>query len=161
MGMCDYPAGIPTVTGTNGVVVNPANPMQLLVNRRDHSMRARIKAIRWGDITPPSMTGNVTAMAYGMDNPSAAYVGTSTGQLFLRTSGSGVPLPVTSYPGGAKVDAIAVDRSDWEKAAIISDNGNLYYTTDHGANWTNIRGNAGNVLRFMRTIRVPGSARTK
>jgi hypothetical protein len=101
------------------------------------------------------MTGSVTAFAYGTDNPSAAYVGTSTGELFLRTAGNRAPVRVPNYPGaGVKVDDIAVDRSDWQRAVIISGDGRLLFTTDAGGHWNNIRGNVGDVLVFMRKIEI-------
>jgi hypothetical protein len=93
------------------------------------------------NITPGGLNGAITALAYGRDNPNAIYVGTSTGQLFLRTAGNGAPAFLASYPGaGAQVDAIAVDRSDWRKAVVLGDDGRLFYTSDGGQSWHNIRG---------------------
>jgi hypothetical protein len=109
------------------------------------------------DITPAGMSGNISAFAYGVDNPSAAYVGTSSGQLFLRGSGTGPPTQVTSYSGWlAQVNDIAVDRSDWRKAAIINADRIVLYTADAGATWTNIQGNVGDVLQFLRKIELIG-----
>jgi hypothetical protein len=113
------PAGVPTVTGTRGAVVNPVNPRQLLVAHGNQLLESSDRADSVRDITPQAMRGAVTALAYGTDNSSVAYVGTTSGELFLRTAGNGVPLPVANYPGnGAEVDDIAVDRAIPRSAAI-------------------------------------------
>src|SRR4030095_8708636 len=104
------PAGVPPVTGARGAGVNPVNPRQLLVAHGNQLLESSDRADSVRDITPQAMRGAVTALAYGTDNSSVAYVGTTSGELFLRTAGNGVPLPVANYPGnGAEVDDIAVD----------------------------------------------------
>jgi hypothetical protein len=157
-GIAVQPAGMPSVTGPQGAIVNPANPMQLLWAGSTAGGKLSESPDRGDstrDITPGDMSGDVTAFAYGTDNPSAAYVGTSTGQLFLRSAGNGVPVRVATYPGaGAKVDDIAVDRSNWRRAVVISDDGRLLFTVDAGEHWNNIRGNVGDVLLFMRKIEI-------
>ena len=157
-GAAVQPAGMPTVTGTHGAIVNPANPMQLLWAGSTAGGKLSESPDRGGstrDITPGDMTGAVTAFAYGTDNPSAAYVGTSTGQLFLRQAGNGPPQRVATYPGtGSPVDDIAVDRNNWQRAVVISNDGRVLFTADAGAHWNNIRGNIGDVLEFMRKIEI-------
>jgi hypothetical protein len=147
------PASVSTVTGPRGVVVNPVNPMQLLISGGNRVLESPDQGDTVRDITPLGLAGTVSSLAYGTNNPSVAFVGTSTGQLFLRMSGNGALLPVANYPGNrAKVDDISVDATDWQKAVTISDDGRLLLTLDGGNHWTNIRGNVGEVLNFMRRI---------
>jgi hypothetical protein len=141
------------VTGPRGVVVNPANFEQLLISGGNRVLESADRGDSVSDITPPGLTGTVTSLAYGTMNPSVVFVGTSTGQLFLRRNGNGAPARVPTYPGnGAAVDDIAVDATDWRRAVTISDDGRLLLTLDGGDHWTNIRGNVGDVLKFMRSI---------
>jgi hypothetical protein len=146
------PAGITALNSIRCLAVNPANPQQLMVQA------ALLESMDQGDtvrnITPVGLYGMVSAVAYGADNPSAAYVGTSSGQLFLRKNGNGPPSQVKNYPGQAQVGDIAVDRSDWRKAAIFDMNAAVFFTADAGGTWTNIRGNIGNVVQLMRKIEI-------
>jgi hypothetical protein len=147
------PAAIPSVTGPRGVVVNPADPRFLLVSTAGRVLESPDRGDTVRDITPQGLAGAVRCLAYGTDNPSVAFVGTSSGQLFLRQNGDGAPAPVPNYPGnGAAVDNIAVDATDWRRAVTISDDGRLLLTVDGGGSWTNIRGNVGDMLNFMRSI---------
>jgi hypothetical protein len=147
------PAAIPTVRGPNGIAVNVGNPMELLVNGGNKLFVSPDQGDSVKDITPPTLTGNITALAFATDAPSAAYVGTDTGQLFVREPGDEVLSPVTAYPGnGVPVNDIAVDRRDWTRIAIISNDGNIYYQPEGGRNWANIRGNIADLLRVERSI---------
>jgi hypothetical protein len=151
------PAAMPTLKGDQPLVVNPANPKQLLFAGGQSASKLFETPDRGDtitDITPPGLTGAITAVAYGASNPSAAYVATSTPQLFLRTSGTGSPRLVGNFPGTAAIADIAVDRNDWRRAVVLSQDGALFFTTNGGATWNNIRGNIGSALRFMRTIEV-------
>jgi hypothetical protein len=92
-------------------------------------------------------------MAYGTDMADMAYVGSTSGQMFLRQNVNGVFLLLPNYPGnGAQVDDIAVDASDWRRAVTISNDGRILMTVDGGNQWVNLRGNAGAALIFMRSI---------
>jgi hypothetical protein len=145
-------ASITALNSIRCLAVNPANPQQLMFQA------ALLESMDQGDtvrnITPVNLSGVVSAIAYGADNPSAAYVGTSSGQLFLRTDGNGPPSLVNNYPGQAQVRDIAVDRSDWRKAAMFDMNDAVFFTADAGGTWTNIRGNIGNVVQYMRKIEI-------
>jgi photosystem II stability/assembly factor-like uncharacterized protein len=150
------PAGITTLISIRCMAVNPANPQQLmacpiqpalLLESPDHGDHVR-------DITPVGLSRNVSAIAYGADNPSAVYVGTSSGQLFLRTNGNGPPARVPNYPGQAHVGDIAVDRTDWRKAAMFGLDGGVFFTADAGGTWANIQGNSGDLVQFMRKIEI-------
>jgi hypothetical protein len=87
----------------------------------------------------------VNAMAYGgmrggQPNSDVLWVGTN-GQLLLRTSGAGLPAPVTSYPGTG-VLGIAVDRDDWQHVFVLDTAGSVYETHDAGqTSWTNLTAN--------------------
>jgi hypothetical protein len=149
------PAGVPTVSGAHGAIISPSDPRQLVVAVGQRLFESQDQGDTVRNITPAGVTSNLSAFSYGTDNPSAIYVGTTAGQLFLRTNGNGAPVALVSYPGaGFQVDDIAVDHSDWRRAAVISDDGRVFFTIDAGAHWTNIRGNVGDVIRFMRKIEV-------
>ena len=145
-------ASIPALNSSRCLAVSPGNPQQLMFQA------ALLETMDQGDtvrnITPVGLSGVVSAVAYGADNPSVAYVGTSSGQLFLRTNGNGPPSKVQNYPGQAQVGDIAVDRSDWRKVAMFDMNGAVFFTADAGGTWANIRGNVGDVVQFIRKIEI-------
>jgi protocatechuate 3,4-dioxygenase beta subunit len=149
------PATVQAINPPRGVAVNPNIPNQLLVASGNRLLESPDQGDTVADITPAGMTGNISVVAYGTNNPNAAYVGTSSGQLFLRTAGNGAPQLVGNYPGaGVQVSAIAVDRNDFRKVVIISADGRLLFNanTTAGTAWTNLRGNVAASLAFMRTI---------
>jgi photosystem II stability/assembly factor-like uncharacterized protein len=149
------PAAIPEVHGPEGkgIAVNIGNPMELLVNGLNKLFVSPDQGDSVRDITPPTLTGNITALAFAADVPGVAYIGTDGGQLFVREPGQDVPLPVLDYPGhGFPVNDIAVDRGDSARVAILSADGAIYFRAGGGLNWANIRGNIDEVLSFERTI---------
>jgi hypothetical protein len=144
------PAGLPE--GTYLIAVSPADPMRMLIAAKSRLHESTSQGDTVADITPPTMTGHVTAFVYGVDNADAAYVGTSTGQLFVRSDAAGALGRAQAYPEGPQVDEIALDLNDWRRAAVISNDGKVLYTIDGGANFANIRANVGDVIQLMQTI---------
>jgi hypothetical protein len=82
------------------------------------------------DVTPPAISGPVTALAYGgaaggVANPDVAVVGTQTGQLFVRTQLGGGPAPYANFGlvqtfAGSVVRSISLDPSDWHTAYVVT-----------------------------------------
>jgi len=113
-----------------------------------------------GRVDPANIFNNLAyhpmvygGMSGGVANANLIWVG-GGGNLYLRTSGTGMPSQVTTYPGST-VLAIAVDRTDWHTAVILDADGRVWRTSDAGAtsaNWTNLTGNLGSVPGSWRTI---------
>jgi hypothetical protein len=141
------------------IAVNVGNPMELLLvpkNGGNKLFQSPNQGVSVRDITPSTLTGTVTALAFATAR--VPYVGTSTGQLFVRESNE-VLLPVTDYPGnGVQVNDIAVDCRNDSRVAIISKDGNIYYRPgiyyhpNGGTDWVNIRGDICNALSLLRCI---------
>lgn len=78
--------------------------------------------------------------------------------VYVRTSGGGAPSQTSGAPGTAFPVDIAVDSTDWHKAYVINQNGQVYYTSDTGTTWTDVTGNLGSGTTDLRTITfIPGS----
>jgi len=158
-GVVDFPAGL---RDADFIAVSPADPARILVRHgaklyESHDLGDSIP----DDLTPNGAIDNVSAIAYGTNNVDgtknvyAAYAGTSMGPLFglfVRFAAGEGFARAQGYPEGAQVDAIALDRTDWRRAAIISDDGKVLYTMDGGTHFADIRANVGDILRFMRKI---------
>jgi hypothetical protein len=111
-------------------------------------------------ITAVGFGRNATAMVYGgrsggVDNLNLIWAVAGAG-VFVRTSGSGAPLAVTS-PGSRPLRDVAIDPTDWQKAYVIDDQ-SVFYTSNTGGSWTNVTGNLGSSTTDLRTIAfIPGS----
>jgi hypothetical protein len=113
-----------------------------------------------GNYRPANPVGQVTAMVYGgfiagSPNTQVMYVGAG-GQLWIRTSGGGMPAVSTTYPGSG-VRAVQTDYTDWRIAYVLDSLGRVWRTTDAGAtagNWTNVTGNLASLATDLRTIEV-------
>jgi hypothetical protein len=79
------------------------------------------------------ISGNVSAIAYGVNNGNAAYFGTSGSQVFYRST-SGPTFQATQYAGAGVVE-IAVDPYDSATAYVLDANGVMWRTQDAGMNW--------------------------
>ncbi|MDX1998077.1 MAG: RTX toxin [Thermoanaerobaculia bacterium] len=81
-------------------------------------------------------------IAYGAaGNPDAIYVG-STDRIFVRTGAYPAPFSQSlTYPGaGRTVTDLVLDPADAARAFVIN-TGQVFFTTDSGATWTNATGN--------------------
>jgi subtilisin-like proprotein convertase family protein len=118
-----------------------------------------------GDTVTALGFGTATAMVYGgrasgVDNLDLIYAIYGTG-VYVRTSGSGAPLLTAASPGTANLRDVAVDPTDWHKAYVVNDSGQVWSTTNNGGSWTNVTGNLGSGTADLRTLVVvigaPGS----
>lgn len=94
------------------------------------------------NVTPTGMTGRVSAMAYGgrragVNFNQILYVGTSTGQLWLRGEFGVTFSNVAPVPGGGAVTDVEMDPDDWRRAFVVQ-GGRVYETQNAGVNWTEV-----------------------
>jgi hypothetical protein len=85
------------------------------------------------DVTPPGMTGTISAMAYTASMYNYAWAGTSKGELFIRSTFPGSFVAVSS-PTTSAIASIAVDPNNIETACILANN-QVFETTDGGTSW--------------------------
>ena len=101
---------------------------------------------------PANAIGEVSAYAYGHNqNPNVIYVG-AAGSLLLRSSPSGLPQAITTYPGGPPV-GISLDSNDWRRAYVLDAQGRVFRTNDAGstaAGWSEL---TGDLPRFTGDVR--------
>jgi hypothetical protein len=132
VGTPDHPLDQDSLGGDQSFpfVLNPFNSSRLLLGR--HSL---YESMDGGDtltnITPAGMAEGITALAYGVDNPDAAYVG-APGQLFVRSGPGATFTKVATWTQG-KPNQIVVDPDDYRHAYILSDDGRIWMTNDAGA----------------------------
>jgi hypothetical protein len=85
-------------------------------------------------------------MLNGVNFPDVLWIGTVNqagqqhGQVLFRESGSTMPQPLAAYQGGP-VRAIAVDASNYQRAAVLDTSGHVYYTFNKGASFVDVTGN--------------------
>ena len=96
------------------------------------------------NVTPPGMTGHVTAFEYGGKRNGVSFnqvlfVGTSTGQVFRRGE-FGTAYTELTLPGTGAITDIAKDPDNWRNV-FIARGGRVYGSTDGGDNWNDL--NAG------------------
>ncbi len=155
-GVIDTPAQLPVGAW---IAVSPVTPGRLLI-RQDGRLK---ESLDWGnnavDVSPPGYQGEAWGLAYGADKADAAYAGTNAGLLFVRAPGVNVFERAASYPG-ANPGPIAVDLTDWRRAAIIDQHNKVLYTIDGGTYFADITGNAFNALQDqqLRTIEIVTTA---
>jgi hypothetical protein len=92
------------------------------------------------NITPVGMTGTVRSLAYGGRRDGTAYsqiayIGTTTGQLWVRGETGGFVLRPVG--GSNQISDIVLDPDDWRIAYVLRGNG-VFMTVDGGANFTPI-----------------------
>ncbi|HEY6138889.1 MAG TPA: RTX toxin [Thermoanaerobaculia bacterium] len=110
---------------------------------------------RGDTITALGLNLQVTAAVYGgrasgVDNLDLIWAVAGSG-VYVRTSGSGTPAATSASPGGTLRD-IAVDSTDWHKAWVVNDNGQVFYTSNTGSSWTDVTGNLGSGTTDLRAI---------
>jgi len=78
--------------------------------------------------------------------------------VYMRSSGGGAPTQTSTQPGTGYLRDITVDSTDWTKAYVVNESGQVFSTSNSGATWTNITGNLGSGTNDLRTITfIPGS----
>src|SRR5262249_51033946 len=102
----------------------------------------------WTQITVPAGFVQLSAAAYGgrlngLDNPDVLYVASGS-QIYLRQKNGGSLTATGAFPAGAgSIVSIAIDPENWQ-TAFVTDNANVYMTTNKGATWTSVTGNLTN-----------------
>jgi hypothetical protein len=96
------------------------------------------------DVTPTGYTGVGTAVAYGGKQNGVAfsriaYVGTSSGQLWIRGATGGMTQS-TKLPGSGRINDITLDPDNWRRAYILRGNG-VYITEDGGKTFRDLTEN--------------------
>jgi hypothetical protein len=117
------------------------------------------------DVSPPAMSGNVTALASGVPTmPDAAYFATSNpgagvAQIFVR-SRPGASFTQTNWPGAA-VRRIVIDPDNWQIAYAVDSSGKVWRTTDAGGtpnpknnDWVDITSNLSSLTPVVRTLEI-------
>ena len=107
------------------------------------------------------VAGGIVPFAYGgtangVANASLIYAA-SPSNLYVRTSGSGMPAKVTTPAGVGAIRACAVDPANYNTGFIADSNGNVFRTTDAGAtaaNWNNLTGDLAKLSVDLRTLTV-------
>ena len=73
-------------------------------------------------ITPATMKGSVRSLAYGgraggVDIPRIAYVGSDTGELFVRGATGG--FNAVTVPGAGSMLSVVIDPDDWQTVYVL------------------------------------------
>jgi hypothetical protein len=111
--------------------------------------------------TLPNQSGMISALAYGgmannQPNANVAYVGTSKGQVYVRTT-AGDTFNLSNTFGGP-ILSLALDPNNWNTAFAIVNNTTLdsqvWQTTNAGQTWTNITGNLDSSLLEVDAVTV-------
>ncbi|MDB5358544.1 MAG: hypothetical protein JWN24_4997, partial [Phycisphaerales bacterium] len=116
---------------------------------------------------PTKSTGQIVPMVYGgisggVGNASVIYAasGANLKNMYVRTSGNGMPAQVTypANPGGSAsggIRAIAADPTNYNTAFAADANGTISKTTNAGAtlgNWSNVTGDLGTLVTDIRCL---------
>jgi hypothetical protein len=106
----------------------------------------------------PGKSGTISALAYGgtangKANPDVAYVDTSGGQVYVRTTAGG---GFTAAPAlGGPILSLAVDPNDWHTAYAVNTtqlDSVVCRTTDAGQTWTDVTGNLDSLLLQVDSV---------
>src|SRR5262249_32268182 len=109
----------------------------------------------------PGQVGRVSAIVSGgvsggTPNPNLAYVGTESGQLYLRTTAGGKFSRLTTpFNGKGRILSITLDPNDWRTAYVVvntSSNSRVWQTTDAGQSWTNVTGDLDSQLTKVASV---------
>ncbi|HYC58467.1 MAG TPA: hypothetical protein VEK79_02775, partial [Thermoanaerobaculia bacterium] len=124
---------------------------------------------RGDTITALNFQKTATAIVFGgrssgVDNVDLIYAISTAGNnsggpnVYVRTSGSGAPVQTSASPGSNALRDIAIDPTDWNRAYVINNAGQVWSTPNAGGTWTNITGNLGGGATDLRSITfVPGT----
>jgi hypothetical protein len=124
---------------------------------------------RGDTIAALGLNQSVDAMVYGgrsgvTDNPDVIYAISAGGanangpNVFVRTAAATSLVQTATSPGSSILRDIAIDTTDFHKAFVVNNAGQVFQTIDTGATWTNITGNLGSGTTDLRTIVfIPGA----
>ncbi len=117
-----------------------------------------------GPVAPCPSTPSASAVAYGHpSNVNVLYVGTHSGDLWLRTAAYPSPLvKVESYrsAGASAANGLALDANDWQRVYVVDSNNQIWRTTNAGGAWANVSANLGLLISDMRTVAVASRSAT-
>ena len=156
-GLEDNTANI--VSRQSRFVLNLVDPRQAMLAITDKLYEDNDPAGNAGDVvakvTPAGLTGFVSSITYGgrqngLNLARIAYVGTDSGQLFLRGAAGG--FNALTVPGKGAIRSVAVDPDNWRNAFVLRGSTELldpaqfvptaiYQTTDAGATWLEVTEN--------------------
>jgi hypothetical protein len=113
------------------------------------SSQTQTTNVNWTQMTNSAVTGeDVTALAVSTTPPNVLYIGKDDGAVYrVGGANTGNPIPTVTdtaaLPTGY-VSCIAVNRTDANRILVVYSNysiPSLFYSTNSGANWTNVSGN--------------------
>jgi photosystem II stability/assembly factor-like uncharacterized protein len=141
--------------------LNVVNPQQLMLGLNDlYESTDRGDVIF--ELKLPGQVGRVSAIVYGgasggTPNTNLAYVGTFSGQLYLRTTADGRFSQLTTpFNGAGRILNITLDPNDWRTAYVIvnntASNSQVWQTTDAGQSWTNVTGDLDSQLTKVASV---------
>jgi hypothetical protein len=92
------------------------------------------------NVTPTGMTGRVRTFSYGgkLNNlalPQILYVGTTTGQLWVRGQ-FGIDFAPRTPPGAGQITDIVTDPDDYRHVFVLKGGDKIWESTDAGVTWT-------------------------
>ena len=107
------------------------------------------------DITPAGFAGQARALAYGGFRAGVAYaeiawVGTQTGNLYIRGEGAAA-FTLRNTGGAGQISAIALDPDNWQHAYVLQGN-RVWETPDGGVTFNDITANLGLLSTEIRTL---------
>jgi len=172
---------------TDPYLIDAANPEQMIIGSQDglfesfdHGQHVTTLGglnLVSGRYVPAHPLGNTTALAYGgfhffnfgpplgrilVADPDMLYVGAG-GALWVRTSGTGLPVRSMTYPGHFGPRSIVLDPFDDADAYVLDFDRHIYETTDAGAtaaNWHDVTGNLGQLTTDPRVLALYASRST-
>lgn len=140
-------------------VLNAVDPRQMMLGLNDKLYEDNDPAGFPGDVVskvdPAGLKGNISALTYGgrqngLDLTRISYVGTDTGELFLRGAAGG--FNQLTAPGAGPIRSIVQDPDNWRIVYIlqspldVTNTGNdtptqIFLSTDAGATFTELTEN--------------------
>jgi photosystem II stability/assembly factor-like uncharacterized protein len=141
--------------------LNAVNPQQLMLGLND-----LYESADQGDVIAkrklPDQDGVVSAIVYGgfsggTPKATLAYVGTYSGQLYLRTTAGDTFCQLTTpFNGKGPILSITLDPNDWRTAYVVvnntANNSQVWRTTDAGTSWTNVTGDLDSHLTKVASV---------
>ena len=150
---------IPATRRGGRFVLNNVDPRLMMLGYNDKLYEDNDPAGFPGDVVskvdPAGLKGNITALTYGgrqngLDLPRIAYVGTDTGELFLRGAAGGYN--TLTAPGKGPIRSIVQDPDNWRTIYLlqspldVTNTGNdtpnqVFISNDAGATFTELTEN--------------------